>query len=176
MKKVILSLLLAVVMLLGLSIPVMAADPTVTITVAATVISITNTQSTWAIGSVEPDDVIYFSATGLQNDTYSQVENTGNVSVDVEIQGTDFEGGTYDWVLQSAPGDQIYSLYANSEATPTVYDVEVKSSVYGDLTTDLATSGTYDWSMKFTAPTVFDPADAGASKDATVTLVASKHV
>jgi hypothetical protein len=177
MKKRLLAVMLVAVMAVSLLFPVVAsaADPTVTITVSAVVVSITNTQDTWAIGPVLVDAVVYFSADGNADVDYSQIENTGNVAVDVEIQGTDAEGGAYDWTLAAAAGDKAYSLYANSEGAPTVYDVEVKSSSYVDLTTDLAALGTYDWSMKFTAPTDFDAADAGANKTATVTLVASQH-
>jgi hypothetical protein len=174
MKRLLITTALVVALVASFATPVLAADPTVTITMSAKIVAITNTQANWAIGAVEVDDVVYFSATGAQNDTYSQIENTGNVAVDIEIQGTDAEGGTYDWVLAATTGDQQYSLYANSEATPTVYDVQVKSSVYIDLTTALAALDTYDWSMKFTAPTAFHASDAGASKTATVTLVASE--
>lgn len=162
-------LLLAVVLPVS---PVKAVDPDVDITVTAQVISITNTQATFAIGVVEAGD----GATKWgSSDTHSQIENTGNVAVDIEIQGTDLEGGTYDWTLGTTAGDKIYSLYANSEGAPTVYDVEVKSSLYNDLTTNLAASATYDWSMQFTPPTIFDAADDGAQKSSTLTLVASKY-
>jgi hypothetical protein len=177
MKRRLLAIVLAVSLLVSLLFPVvaLAADPTVTITVSALTIAITNTEDTWAIGPVEVDATAYFSADNSQDDNYSQIENTGNVAEDIEIQGTDFEGGAYDWTLAAAAGDQTYSLYANSEGAPTVYDVEVKSSSYNDLTTNLTATDTYDWSMKFTAPSAFNGSDAGANKTATVTLVASQH-
>lgn len=177
MKRRLLAVMLVAVMAVSLLFPVvaLAADPTVTITVSAVVVSITNSQDTWAIGPVVVDAVVYFSADGNADVDYSQIENTGNVAVDVEIQGTDADDETYDWTLAAAAGDKTYSLYANSEGAPTVYDVEVKSSSYVDLTTDLAALGTYDWSMKFTAPTDFDAADDGTDKTITVTLVASQH-
>jgi len=179
MKRKFLTLGIALAMVATLVVPsaVLAVDPTVSITVSAKTISITNTQDTWAIGAVVVDDVKYFSADNTQNDTYSQIENTGNVAVDVEIRGITIEGGAYDWTLATAAGDQIYSLYANKAATPTVYDVEVKSSAYNDITAaaGLAAAGTNAWSMKFTAPTAFHASDAGAQKSATVTLVASEH-
>lgn len=177
MKKRIVAIAMVLALIGNLIFPVLAlaADPVVTITVSAKLIAATNTQANWAIGPVEVDNVVYFSATGAQDDDYSQVENTGNVAIDVELQGTDFEGGAYDWTLAAAPGDQIYSLYANSEAVPGTYDVEVKKAAYNMLVTNLAVDDTYDWSMKFTAPTAFDPADAGANKTATVTLAISEH-
>jgi len=175
-RRIALSLVLAVVLLLAVPLATMAANPTVAITVTAQVVSITNTESTWAIGVVAVDAVVYFSATGEQDDDYSMITNTGSVACDVEIQGTDIDGGDYDWTLAAAATNQTYQLYANTEGAPTVYDVEVKSSSYVDLTTDLAVDATWDWSMEFTAPDEFSAADDGGEKTATVTLVASKHV
>jgi len=176
-RRISLSLVLAIALLVSFAIPVAAANPTVSITVTAEVVSITNTQSSWGIGTVAVDAVVYFSATGSQDDDYSQIENTGSVNVDVEIQGTNIEGGDYDWTLAAAAGSETYSLHSNNETQPTTYDIEVKSSVYNDICTDLphTTSNTCDWSMKFVAPTAFNAADDGAQKTATVTLVASLH-
>lgn len=179
MKKRLLAGLLTVVLLLAVILPagvVLAADPEVTITVTAQVISITNTQATWGIGNVEADDIVYFSATGAEDVDYSQVENTGNVAVDVEIQGENIEGGSYDWTLAATAGVEQYCLYANTEGTPTTYDIEIKSSAYNDLKGNLAASATWDWSMKFTAPTGFNVLEDGAEKTTTITLVASKYV
>lgn len=175
-RRIALSLMLAIALMAVLAVPVAADNPTVSITVTAEVVSITNTMDTWAIGVVAVDDVVYFSATGAQDDDYSTITNTGSVAVDVEIQGTDFEGGDYDWTLAASPGDQTYSLYANNTTGGPNYAIEVKSSAYNDLVTNLAVDGTYDWSMKFTAPTAFNSSDDGNEKSATVTLVASKHV
>jgi len=180
MKRGLLAVMLVAVMAVSLLFPVavLAANPVVTITVSAQTVAITNTQDTWVIGPVLVNAVVYFSATGAADPDYSQIENTGNVAVDVEIRGIDAEGGTYDWVLAAAAGDKIYQLYANSEAAPTTYNVEVMSAGYVDLCTNLAATGSdkYVWSMEFTAPTIFDALDTGADKIATVTLVASIHV
>jgi hypothetical protein len=174
-----LSLVLAVLMLVGLTVPALAAgNPTVAITVTAQVISITNDKDAWAIGTVAVDTVVYFSTNGAENDVWSTITNTGSVTVDVKIQGTNIEGGAYDWTLATAAGNQTYSLYANLAATPTVYDVEVKNApTYSTITAaaGLTKTSTNKWSMKFTAPNEFNASDAGAEKTATVTLVASKH-
>jgi hypothetical protein len=176
-RRIGLSLVLAVVLLVAMPLATMAANPTVSITVTAEVVSITNTQAAWAIGNVATTATVYFSATGAQDDNYSQIENTGSVAVDIEIQGTNIEGGTYDWTLASdgVAGDQIYGLWANSPSNGPTYNVTVKSSSYVDITTNLAADGTYDWSMKFLGPTAFHASDDGNEKTATVTLVASKH-
>jgi hypothetical protein len=178
MKRLIASLVLALALVLIPAASALAAGHVVHITVTAKLIQIANTMDTWDIGIIEVDDVVYFSATGDPDVDYSQVENTGNVAVDVEIQGTDIDGtGDLDWVLASTADAEQYCLYANSEGAPTVYDVEVKSSAeYELLVEDLEVDGTYDWSMKFTAPSAFDALEDGEEKTATVTLVASEYI
>lgn len=173
-RTLLLGLAIALVVALMSPLLVSAADPTVNITVTAEVIAITNTQATWAIGTVAVNDTKYFSATNAQDDDYSQIENTGNVAVDVEIRGTDLVGSSYTWTLGTTAASETYSLYANKQATPTVYDVEVKKAAYVDIVTALAAAGTNTWSMKFTAPTAFNAGEAGDEKSATITLVASK--
>lgn len=175
--KLVLSVVLALSLLIVFALPIHANNnPTVRITVKAKVIAATNTEDTWPIGIIAPNAVVYFSATGEQDDDYSQIKNTGNVAIDIEIQGTDLEGGTYDWTLSNTgtAGSETYALQANSEADPTSYNIIIKSSSYNDLTTDLEAGGTYDWSMKFTAPTAFNSSDDGTEKSATVTLAISE--
>lgn len=177
MRKKLIGLVVVAVLALSLVLPTaaLAVNPTVAITVYASMISITNTENTWAIGYVGAGGAaVYFSATGAQDDDYSQIENTGNQGVDVQIQGTVIEGGTYDWTEGASAGDKIYALVANNSSGGATYNIRVKSSAYVDLITNLPATGsdTYDWSMKFTPPTIFDAADDGAQKSATVTLVA----
>jgi len=180
MRKKLLTGLMAVMLLLAMVLPcsvVFAADPEVTITVTAQIVAITNTQATWTIDTpVAVDGVVYFSADDAQDDDYSQIENTGNVAVDVEIQGTDLSG-TPNWTLAAATDADQYTLFANKQATPTVYDVEVKKATYNDITAagGLAAAATNDWSMKLTAPSSFGGTEDGNAKTGTVTLVASKH-
>jgi len=178
LKRTALSLVLALALVVAFTAPAFASNPTVTITVSARLIAITNTQNTWDIGVVVAGgSAVYFSADGNADVDYSQIENIGNVAVDVEFQGTDFEGGDYDWALGASAGDQIVKIAANTVAAPTVYDVLLKSAAeFNDLTTNLAAAGTYDWSMQFTPPTAFHASENGVEKEATVTLVASLHV
>ena len=178
MRKKLMGVLLVVILVGSFVFPAMAnaaTNPTVTITVKAKVISATNTESDWNIGMVGVDNVKYFSGDNLENDTYSQLNNTGNVEIDVALGGSDFEGGDYDWLLNTTADTEKYSLYANSEATPTTYDVEVKTSDCNNLATDLAAGHVYNWSMKFTAPSGFNAADPGTNKTATLTLVVTEH-
>jgi len=172
-----LSLVLALALVVAFTAPAFAQNPTVSITVRARLIAITNSEDTWDIGIVVVNDEKYFSVDNAKDNTYSTITNAGNVAVDVEIQGTDLVAvdTTYNWTLNATAGDQHFSLHANSEATPDDYDVEVKKASYNDLCTDLAAAGTYDWSMLFVAPSAFHTSDDGEAKSATVTLVASLH-
>lgn len=178
-RRIGLSLVLTVFLTMSLVVPAFAANPTVTITVNAATVSITNTQTTWNItalvGAVNVDDIVYFSADGVADIDYSQIANTGNVAVSVEIQGGDFVdvGAVYNWTLAAATGAMEYTLYAYN-VSGAGYTTEVKGSSYVDIVGNLATSGTYDWSMKFTAPSSFDAADDGGAKTTTITLVASQ--
>ena len=172
-----LSLVLAVLLTLGLVVPALATNPTVAITVTAQVVSITNSQNTWGMSTIDVSATVYFSANNLEDIDYSLITNTGSVNADVEIQGTIIEGGTYDWTWATTPGDQIFSLYAYN-VTAADYTIPVKTSSFVDIVVDLPATGsdTYAWSMKFMGPTAFNAADDGVQKTATITLVASKHV
>jgi hypothetical protein len=170
-----LSLVLAVLMLVGLTMPAFAQNPTVTIYVSAQVVSITNSVATWNITVMGLSGIAYFSADNLEDVDYSTITNTGNIACDVEIQGTDFVAAnvSYNWDLDAAAGNQTYSLYAYN-VTAAGYTIEVREAVtYNYLCLDLDPDDTYDWSMLFTAPDEFHPDDDGDYKTATTTLVAS---
>jgi hypothetical protein len=180
MRKLIALALVLTTMLTLVAGPVGAANPTVTITVNAATVSITNNKATWNItdlvGAVNVDDIVYFSTDGLIDDDWALILNTGNVAVDIAIQGTDFTQalGAYNWTLAAATGASTYSLYANYNGTAT-YNIEVKrAAAYNDIRTGLAAANNHNWSMKFTAPSGFNAADDGAAKTAIVTLVASQ--
>jgi hypothetical protein len=177
LRRIGLSLVLAVVLLVGFTVPALATNPTVAITVTAQVVSITNSQNTWTMGIIDTSATVYFSANNLEDVDYSLITNTGSVAEDVEIQGTIIEGGTYDWTWDTTPGDQIFSLYAYNVSSA-AYDIPVKPTPFSDIVVDLPATGsdTYTWSMKFMGPTAFNANDDSLEKSATVTLVASKHV
>ena len=179
MKRKLLTGLLVAILLVAMVLPAgitHAADPTVSITVSAELVAITNSQANWAIGTILVDAVVYFSATGAADPDYSLITNTGNVAADIEIQGEDIDGtAALDWTLAAAAGIEIYQLDADADEAGT-YAIEVKSAAYTNIKEDLAALGTCKWSMKFTAPSAFNGAEDGAQKTSTVTLVASKHV
>lgn len=175
MKKLIVSIALSLLMVCLLVIPVGAANPTVTITFSAAVVAGTVSDSTWAAGVLEVDDVVYFSADNTQDDDYCTFTNTGNVACDVELQGTNAEGGDYDLTLASSAASEQFSLYANSSNGSSTYDIEVKTSSYNDLVTDVGANTTYSFSLNMTMPTAFNANDDGSTKTSTLTLALTRH-
>ena len=169
LRRIALSLVLAVALVVAFTAPALGANPTVSITVRASVVAITNSQDTWNVGVIAASGTSKWGS----SDTYSTLTNTGSVNVDVEIQGTDAVGDTT-WTLAADgdPGSEIYGLKAT---TGSEYNIIVKKTPFNDLTTNLphSESNTVTWSMTFYAPTAFNAAEAGESKSATVTLVAS---
>ena len=173
-----LSLVLAVLVQVGLTVPALAAgNPTVSITVVAEVVSITNSQASWPIGIAIVDATKYFASdVDVEDKDYSTVTNTGSVAVDIAIQGTDIEGGSYDWAI-SATGvaaSETYGLNATAGNGTGAYSTIVKKTPFNNLATALAAEATWGWSMLFKAPTAFNANDDGAQKTSTLTLVASK--
>jgi len=172
LRRTALSLVLAVALLAAMAVPALAANPTVSITVRARVVAITNSQDTWDVGIVVTSAEVKWGS----SDTYSTLTNIGTVNVDVEIQGADLVASntTHNWVLadDGTPGDQIYGLKATTTGT---YNITVKKTPFNDLVTNLphTSSHTKEWSMTFYVPTAFNAGDDGAEKSSTVTLVAS---
>ncbi len=174
-KRILFALFLTVILLAMTVLPAIAADPTITITFSAKVVAATNSESTWAAGPLGVNDNVFFSADNSQDDNYSEITNTGNVAVDVDIEGTDAEGGAYDLTLAAAPGDQQYSIYAISGNGTGTYSTEVKKSSFNNLVTNLSAGSNWFWSMNMTMPTAFNASDDGSSKNATVTLGVTEH-
>ena len=173
----------SLLLLAGMVVPsaVFAAPVTVTIHVTAQVVSITNDKDSWELGTITEGQILYFSNDNAQDNDWSTITNTSNVYVDVELRGTDIVpvDPAYTWTLASENTTETYCLYANRLATPTVYDVEVKSAATYNFVTAVATGlaplATNEWSMKFTAPTAFNVLDDGLEKESVLTLVATKH-
>ena len=170
LRRTALSLVLAVALLGAMAVPALAGNPTVSLTVRASVVSISLDETIWEIG------VVVASATPKwgDSDTKATLTNTGSVAVNVTIGGTDAVGANYTWTLAADgdPGSEIYGLKAT---TTTTYNITVKKTPFNNLVTDLphTSSNTVTWSMTFYAPTAFNASEDGESKSATVTLVAS---
>ena len=128
---------------------------------------ITNSPSSYGFGTLE------VSSTALTGLDYFTITNTGSVTVDVTIQGTDATGGDDTWTLadDGSPGTNIYALKAGLDGGD--YTVIVKkTATYNTLKSGLAASATQDWGLKIWMPTALSGYDNN-QMTATITLVAS---
>jgi hypothetical protein len=174
--RLLISLVVALCLALAPIFGAFATNPTVVMHVTAGIVSITNTEDAWELGHATVSQVKWFSADSkTEDDNYSTANNTGNLPVDIAIEGTDFTGD-YTWTLASINGTEEYCLYANSGNGTSTYNTQVKkAATYSNLVENLGVGCTYVWSMKFTAPDEFNASENYTEKTATVTLVASEH-
>ena len=130
-------------------------------------VSIDVDETTYDFGTILPNTT---STTGLD---YFTVTNTGGVTVDITIQGTDATGGADTWTLadNGSPGENIYALYAGLAGGD--YTIIVKKSApYNTLVSDLAATETQKWGLKLWMPTSLDGYQNNELA-ATITLVGS---
>jgi hypothetical protein len=179
MKRILVSLLLALVMVFSMVLPVMAdTTAVVTITATPTYIALTNSEDAWAMGVVAASSTYWWTADGLEpspNDNYaaedmkSTITNTGSVAEDIDVKVAAFTGGA-GWAI-------------STDATPAENEISIRAQITGGstetliqvITTDtelkdnLAAAGTVKWMMEAKTGTFTD----GVEKSGTVTLTAS---
>jgi len=129
--------------------------------------AITSTPDSYDFGTLEVNTT---GATGL---THFTITNTGNVAVDITIQGTDLTGGDDTWTLSNTAeaAANTYGLKVGLEGGD--YTVIVKkSATYNVLKSNLAVDATQKWGLKIWMPTSVTDYD-GQTMTGTVTLVAS---
>lgn len=182
MKRLIVSLILALVLILSFALPALA-DPTADVTVTATpeYLALTNSEPAWAIGNVEDSKpaTYFWTNDGLIWDEpmtagrmKSTITNTGSVLSDINVHAHNFTGGT-GWTLAAAVGLNTVVLkvggtgFANEGAALVLLD-----GADQELKDSLASSGTYKWAMHLETGTF----DNGDPKTGTVTLTIVKHV
>jgi len=119
--------------------------------------------------------VVDVSSTTQTAINYFQVENIGDVMVDVTIQGIDFSGGDDTWILSdtATPGENIAGLVAGLDDADDTFDTVVKKTpTYNTLIDDLDISLTQDWGLKIYMPTTV-PGYDGQVMTSEITLVCS---
>lgn len=104
--KLMLSLMVALLLTFSIVATTEAANPTISITVTARVVSISNTPSSWDFDLVDTNSTY---ETGL---TCFNTTNVGNCEVDISISGSNMTGGGHTWELSdtATPGDMVYGL------------------------------------------------------------------
>jgi len=151
-------MMLAILCLMGVTYQAQAADTdTITVTVSLeSVISVTVTPDTWAIGPVtlgSTSAAAPFSAT------------IGNTASKLEITGTDAAGA---WVLDNAAGADQFAVSAVAAPDPAIN----LSTSYQVLAASVPAYGSRGFTLTYSAPTS-DTKGGGVDQGFTITLKAS---
>jgi hypothetical protein len=166
MKKLFLSLLLALVLLVVAVIPVFAApSDTVSIKALPTFLGIAITQAEKDFGTVVKNTNYDTTA------NFFEIVNTSNVTTNLTIYGTDFTGGS-GWTLATdgaGAGSDTAGMYAGIVSGS--FDIVVSASPGTTLKSGLGSSTDQSFHIRLNTP-VNDFAD-GAQKTSTVTVVAA---
>lgn len=119
-------------------------------------IELTSSQTEWAIGGIEPDQV---KRTDLEK-TWCTITNRGGCLVNLRIKGedaVDIDNSSYEWVLSDdgTNGKEKYALW---------YWIALHSEDYTLITTSerqfyngLEVGGAKKFGLKLRAPTEFEP-------------------
>jgi hypothetical protein len=158
-----------------------ATTADIVITATPTYIAITNSEATWAIGTVAANASSWWTAAGTApapepfeaNDMKSTITNTGTVAIDVGMHLHNFTGGV-GWTLHgTVPAENVVVLSAGvTGCTNEAAMLDFVDTTSQALASDLAAAGTIKWCMLLKTGTFTD----GVEKEATVTLTATQHV
>lgn len=196
MRKIIVAVVLALVLVASAAIPAFAATTQdVTVTATPAIVSISNSPTDWTMndsGATTPgDDAIrkattYYSndndntaapsATVLDGECRFTVTNDGTVAIDIAISMSDFTGGT-DAMLNSdggtpGAGEGVFGTeaYVSGELLSAAQAITVVGTA--DVITSLAAAGTKDWGLEIATQT--DDFTDPTSTTSTVTLTATE--
>jgi hypothetical protein len=180
MKRLIISVLIALTLLLSIAAPAMAlTTATVTITATPTYIALTNSENSWAVGVVAVSSTYWWTAAGTApdpspfeaNDMKSTITNTGSVAEDIDIKVAAFTGGV-GWTISTddSPAEGEISLRAGITGTANEAGMVQVITTDTELVDSLAAAGTKAWCAELETPSSFTD---GAQKSGTVTLTAS---
>jgi len=187
MKRILVTLLAVLVLVLSQVVPAFAA-PTATVTITATpeylAITISNDPVTWAIGNIAENATVYWTVGNIPPDptTFEDADmmetltNTGSITSNIKISAETFvSAGAGDWTISAdeTPGLDEISLRAGITGTVTeAAMVQVANTPGVELVHALASLGTKKFCMKLLTGTFTD----GDAQSGTVTLTISKHV
>lgn len=175
------SVAFALALLVVSAVPALAATTQeVTVTATPEYIALTNSEASWAAGSVAESSTYWWTADTtapdepfVDGDMKSTITNTGSVAEDIDVKVAAFTGGV-GWSISTddSPGEDEVSLRAG--ITGTANEAAMVQVITSDteLVSNLAASGTKKWCMEMETGTFTD----GVEKSGTVTLTASKYV
>ena len=175
MKRLILSLALALALVLSFSVPAFADQPTadVTVTATPTYISISNTPTSEALGSLATNSTTWAIGTAPADPltdagcTFT-VTNNGNVAENIAIKATAFTGGV-GWTLASTVGVDTVVMKAGKSGDAHAAMITVTTSDTNFISA-LAVNGTKKWEFNLSTGTFTD----GVEKSTTITLTATQ--
>ncbi|MBN1903190.1 S8 family serine peptidase [Candidatus Sumerlaeota bacterium] len=133
----------------------------VTGTITGEFISVTVNPASWNIGS------IWLGYTG-ESGTFT-IQNTGNVSEDFAIKGTDGVGG---WTLSGAAGQDAFKAEADKDDNGS-YELILTTSDQG-LFTNITSGGSKLLGLRYSAPTG-DTKGNGVPQDFSIIITATKY-
>jgi len=179
MKRKLLLILVAVMLAVIPITGVFAAtSAVVTITATPTYIAITNSEATWAVGTVAASSTYWWTADDLapaepfeDGDMKSTITNTGSVAIDVDIKVAAFTGGV-GWTISTddSPAEGEISVRAGITGTANEAAMVQVITTDNELVGSLAASGTKLWCMEMETPASFTD---GVAKEGVVTLTAT---
>jgi hypothetical protein len=168
MKKYILSILIALVLIMTLAVPALAAtDADVTVTATPSFIAIADNQSSYDFG------VVASSSTPYTPTDWCAITNTSSVQTDITIAVTTstWSGGvTWTHSDTSTPGEDTAGLKANRGGSWGTGDVIIKYDTPNYIYEDCPATTNFAYGLKLWAPTSFTDA---VQKEITVRVSAA---
>jgi hypothetical protein len=182
MKKILITLLLVLALVLVQVVPAFAAttaDVTITATPEYLAMTVSNAPNTWAIGAIAENTTVYWTADTLvpaepleDGDMKETITNTGSVTSDVDVKCADFTGGV-GWTMSAdeTPGANEVNLRAGITGMANLAAMVQVTNIDIELIDSLAASGTKKFCLILETGTFTD----GVAKSGTCTLTISKH-
>ena len=188
MKRLLISFVLALALLVVPVAGALAADDTVLVTATPSFLGITNSPDTWTLNGIAGDSVIqpattYYSnplgdttapagATVATGECYFTITNTSSVDTFVDINISNFTGGSDEMTNSDAGtnGAGVFGAFSWYEGMTYPADrVIAKTTGSDNLMTDNLTAETnLNWGMEIL--TQSDAWDGGTSSTATITI------
>lgn len=181
MKRLILSILLAITTIVCFSVPAFAlttADVTITATPEYLALTVSDGgTNTWAIGAVAESTTKWYTHDNAAPDEpvgaaegKVTVTNTGSIASNVKLHGHNFTGGV-GWTIAGTTGSNQVVLGAGKEGDANKAAMLILTASDQEYIHNLAASGTSDGVLYLDTGTFTD----GAAKSTTITYTIEKH-
>lgn len=190
MKRLIMSLVLAVVMVVGFALPVLAAtSQNVTVTATPAFISISNAPGDWTIGGITgtgkitPDTIYYSnplgdtvapSATVVDGECRFTITNTSTIAIDLTVNFPNHTGGDASQNSNLGTNDTTkFGAYSYFSGKLFSAKVIAQASGSAEAYDNLAAATGIKWGLMYESQS--DEWTSGTAMTSTVTISASAH-